>query len=429
MAGGNRIVTTQQRDTLGRRRVVITGMGALTPLGLNVEDTWQGLLAGRSGIDRITLLDLSECTCRIGGELKGFDARDYLGPKVARRMTRFSQLATVSAQMALEDAALTLTAEEKEDAGVVIGTATGATIVEAEVTIPLLISRGFRRISPFHCITAAANMASFRIAESTGFRGYNSTIVTACAAGTQAMGEAVELIRHGRAEVVLCGGSEATLASMPFACFAAMKALSTRNDEPRAASRPFDADRDGFVMSEGAAVFVLEQLEYALARGARIYAEVVGHAANSDGYHAIAPDPEATGPIKAMRQALADARLGPDAVDTINAHGTSTPLGDVAETQAIKEVFGDGAYSVPVSANKSMLGHAMGAGGALELLACVLAIRDNQIPPTINLDQPDPECDLDYVPHHARAARVDVVLKNSFGMGSQNACVVLRRYP
>ena len=420
---------TQRRDHLGRRRVVITGMGALTPLGLNVEDTWQGLLAGRSGIDRITLLDLSECACQIGGEVKGFNARDYLGPKAARRMTRFSQFAMISAQMALEDAALTLTAEEKEDAGVVMGTGVGGTVVSAEVAIPRLKSHGFRSVSPFYIIESAPNMASFRIAETTGFRGYNSTVVTACAAGAQAMGDAAELIRHGRAEVLLCGGSEATLSSMPFASFAVMKALSTRNDEPGAASRPFDAGRDGFVMSEGAAVFVLERLEHALARGARIYAEVVGYAANSDGYHAIAPNPEPTGAIKAMRQALADAGLGPEAVDTINAHGTSTPLGDVAETKAIKAVFGDGAYNVPVSANKSMLGHALGAGGALELLACVLTIRDNQIPPTINLDQPDPECDLDYVPHHARAARVDVVLKNSFGMGSQNACVVLGRYP
>ena len=422
-------MTTQRRDHLGRSRVVITGMGALTPLGLNVEDTWQGLLAGRSGIDRITMVDLSECTCQIGGEVRGFNARDYLDSKVARRMTRFSQLATVSAQMALEDAALTLTAEEKEDAGVVIGTAIGGAFVETEAVIPQLKTHGFRRISPFHLIAAPPNMASFHIAETTGFRGYNSTVVTACAAGAQAMGDAAELIRHGRAEVLLSGGSEATLSSMPFASFAVMKALSTRNDEPSAASRPFDAGRDGFVMSEGAAVFVLERLEHALTREARIYAEVVGCAANSDGYHAIAPNPEPTGAIKAMRQALADAGLGPEAVDTINAHGTSTPLGDVAETKAIKAVFGDGAYNVPVSANKSMFGHALGAGGALELLACVLTIRDNQIPPTINLDQPDPECDLDYVPHHARAARVDVVLKNSFGMGSQNACVVLRRYP
>jgi len=422
-------MTTQQRDHLGRRRVVITGMGALTPLGLNVEDTWQGLLAGRSGIDRITMFDLSECTCQIGGELKGYRVRDFLDPKVARRMTRFSQLALVSAQMAVEDAALTLTAEEKEDAGVLIGTAIGGVMVEAEVAIPRLHSHGFRRISPFHLIAATPNMAAFHIAEANGFRGYNSTMVTACAAGTQAMGDAAELIRHGRAEVMLCGGSESTLCQALFASFAVMRALSTRNDEPHAASRPFDANRDGFVLSEGAAIFVLEHLEHALARGARIYAEVVGHASNSDGYHAIAPNPEATGPIKAMREALADAGLGPDAVDTINAHGTSTPLGDVVETKAIKAVFGDGAYNVPVSANKSMLGHAMGASGAMELLACVLAIRDNQIPPTINLDHPDPECDLDYVPNHARAARVDLVLKNSFGMGSQNACVVLGRYP
>jgi 3-oxoacyl-[acyl-carrier-protein] synthase II len=422
-------MTTQQRDHLGRHRVVITGMGALTPIGLSVEDTWQGLLAGRSGIDRITRLDLSECPCQIGGELKGFHARDYLNPKVARRMSRFSQMATISAQMALEDAALTLTAEEKEDAGVVMGTAIGSAIIEAEAAIPRQKSQGFMRISPFHVIAAAPNMASFHIGKNTGFRGYHRTVVTACAAGAQAMGDAAEMIRHGRAEVMLCGGSESSLSSMAFAGFAVMSALSTRNDEPWAASRPFDVDRDGFVISEGAAVYVLERLEHALARGAKIHAEVIGYAANSDGYHTIAPDPDATGPIKAMRQALADAGLGPEAVDMINAHGTATPLGDVAETRAIKAVFGDGAYNVPISANKSMFGHAMGASGALELLACVLAIRDNQIPPTINLDQPDPECDLDYVPHHARTARVDVVLKNSFGMGSQNACVVLRRYP
>jgi 3-oxoacyl-[acyl-carrier-protein] synthase II len=271
-------------------------------------------------------------------------------------------------------------------------------------------------------------MAAFHIAELTGFHGHNSTTVTACAAGTQAIGDAAEVIRSGRARVVLCGGTEATLGPLLFASFAVMSALSTRNDDPGAASRPFDAERDGFVISEGAAIFVLETLENAVQRGARIYAELVGYAANSDGYHTIAPKPDASGPIKAMRQALDDAGLGSDAVDLINAHGTATPLGDVAETKAINAVFGERAYEIPVTANKSMLGHALGAAGALEMLACVLAIRDQRTPPTINLDHADPECDLDYVGNTARSLRVDVVLKNSFGMGNQNACLVVKRY-
>jgi 3-oxoacyl-[acyl-carrier-protein] synthase II len=411
-----------------RRRVVITGLGALTPLGLTVEETWQNLLAGRSGIDRITSVDLSECTCQIGGELKGFDPRAYLGAKEARRMARFSQLAVIAAQMAVDDAGLALSDEEKEDGGVVIGTAVGGSVIETEALKSSMDRRGFMRVSPFHLTALPPNMAAFHIAEATGFHGHNSTTVTACAAGAQAIGDAAELIRSGRAEVVLCGGTEATLCPGAFASFAVMNALSTRNDDPSAASRPFDAERDGFVMSEGAAVFVVESLEHAQRRGAHIYAELGGYAANSDGYHAIAPNPEPTGPIKAMRQALADAGLGPVGVDYINAHGTATPLGDVAETVAIKAVFGERAYQVPITANKSMVGHGLGAAGAIETLACVLSIRDQQIPPTINLDYADAECDLDYVPHTARRARVDVVLKNSFGMGNQNACLVVKRY-
>jgi 3-oxoacyl-[acyl-carrier-protein] synthase II len=409
-------------------RVVITGLGALTPLGLSVEETWQGLLAGRSGIERITSLDLSECTCQIGGELKGFDPRTYLGAKEARRMARFSQLAVIAAQMAIDDAGLALTDEEKEEAGVVLGTAVGGTVIETEAAKQRMDSRGFMRVSPFHLTALPPNMAAFHVAEATGFHGHNSTTVTACAAGAQAIGDAMDLIRAGRAQVVLAGGTEATLCATAFASFAVMGALSSRNDDPGAASRPFDTERDGFLMSEGAAILVLESLEHARRRGAQVYAELVGYAANSDGYHAIAPNPEPTGPIKAMRQALAGAGFQPQDVDVINAHGTSTPLGDVAETKAIKAVFGERAYQVPITANKSMLGHGLGAAGAMETLASVLSIRDNQIPPTINLDQPDPECDLDYVPRVARAARIDVVLKNSFGMGNQNACLVLKRY-
>jgi 3-oxoacyl-[acyl-carrier-protein] synthase II len=301
-------------------------------------------------------------------------------------------------------------------------------VVETEVGKERMDARGFMRISPFHLTALPPNMAAFHIAEATGFRGHNSTTVTACAAGAQAIGDAAEVIRSGRAQVVLAGGTEATLGPIAFASFAVMRALSTRNDDPAAASRPFDIDRDGFVMSEGATVFVLESLEHARRRGAHVCAEIAGYAANSDGYHPIAPNPEPTGPIKAIRQALADAGLDPEAVDTINAHGTATPLGDVTETKAIKAVFGDRAYELPVTANKSMFGHGLGAAGAMEMIASVLAIRDNQIPPTINLDRPDPECDLDYVPHTARMAQVNVVLKNSFGMGNQNACLVLRRF-
>jgi 3-oxoacyl-[acyl-carrier-protein] synthase II len=289
-------------------------------------------------------------------------------------------------------------------------------------------TRGFMRVSPFHLTAMLPNMAAFHVAEATGFHGHNGTVVTACAAGAQAIGDAMDLIRAGRAQVMLAGGTESSLCATAFASFAVMGALSTRNDDPGGSSRPFDAGRDGFVMSEGTAIFVLESLDYARRRGARIYAELLGYATNSDGYHAIAPNPDPTGPIKAMRQAVADAGLRLQDIDLINAHGTATPQGDVAETKAIKAVFGERAYQVPITANKSMLGHGLGSAGAMEALACVLSIRDNQIPPTINLDQPDPECDLDYVPLVARAAQVDVVLKNSFGMGNQNACLVLRRY-
>lgn len=415
------------RNHVGRRRVVITGLGALTPLGLSAEETWEGLLAGRSGIDRIDIPELEDCPCQIAGEVKGFDPGAYLGIKEARRMARFSQMAVIATQMALEDAHLSLSDEEKEHVAVVNGTAVGGAVIETEDGLRRLGTKSLMRISPNHLLSLPPNMAAFQIARTFGFRGYSSTTVTACAAGAQAIGDAAEVIRSGRAEVAVGGGTEATLTPVAFASFAIMRALSTRNDDPPAASRPFDVDRDGFVMSEGAATYILESLEHALGRGARIYAEVIGYAANSDGYHVIAPNPDPIGPIKAIRYALDDAGLNPEDVDYINAHGTGTPLGDVAETQAIKAVFGDRAYDIPISASKSMLGHGLGAAGAMEMIACVLAIRDQKISPTINLDEPDPECDLDYVPHTARAAKVDVVLKNSFGMGNQNACLVLRR--
>lgn len=409
-------------------RVVITGLGALSPVGLTADETWENLLAGRSGIDNITIEGLEDCTCQIAGELKGFEPQSYLGFKEARRMARFSQMAVIAAQMALEDSGLNLSDDEKEDAGVVTGTAVGGTVIETEGGLKRLGEKSLMRISPNHLLTMIPNMAAFHIARTFGFHGYCNTTVTACAAGAQAIGDAAQWIRHGRSQAMIGGGSEATLTPLAFASFAVMRALSTRNGDPAAASRPFDIDRDGFVMAEGSAMYVLESLEHALERGARIYAEVRGYAANTDGYHVIAPNPDPAGPIKAIRQALADAGIGPEDVDYINAHGTGTPLGDIAETKAIKAVFGERAYDIPISATKSMLGHSLGATGALETLACVLAIRDNRISPTINLDNPDPECDLDYVPHTSRAAKVDVVLKNSFGMGNQNVCLVLSRY-
>jgi 3-oxoacyl-[acyl-carrier-protein] synthase II len=408
--------------------VVITGLGALTPVGLTVEETWENLVAGQSGIGEMTMVELEDCPCQIAGELKGFDPGNYLDRKEAKRLARFSQMAVIAAQMALDDSGIELSDAEREEVGVVTGTAVGGTVIETEDGLRRLGERSLMRISPNHLLALPPNMAAFHIAKNFGFHGYCNTTVTACAAGAQAIGDAAEVIRHGRAEVMISGGSEATLTPLAFASFAVMRALSTRNGNPAAASRPFDAKRDGFVMSEGAAIFVLESLDHALQRGARIYAEVVGYAANTDGYHVIAPNPDPAGSIKAIRQSLADAGIGPEEVDYINAHGTGTPLGDVAETNAIKEVFGERAYQVPVSATKSMLGHALGAAGALESLACVLAIRDQKIPPTINLNHPDPECDLDYVPHTARDAKLDIVLKNSFGMGNQNACLVFKRY-
>ncbi len=309
----------------------------------------------------------------------------------------------------------------------VTGTAVGGTVIETEDGLRRLGTKSLMRVSPNHLLSMPANMAAFSIAQTFGLHGYNSTTVTACAAGAQAIGEAAEVIRRGRAEVMITGGAEATLTPLAFASFAVLRALSTRNGNPAAASRPFDADRDGFVMSEGSAIFVLESLEHALRRGARIYAEIMGYSANSDGYHVIAPNPNPSGPIKAIRRALADADIGPEKIDYINAHGTGTPLGDIAETKAIKAVFGERAYQIPISATKSMLGHGLGCAGAMEMLACVFSIRDNRIHPTINLDTPDPECDLDYVPHTARDAQVNVVLKNSFGMGNQNACVIVGR--
>jgi len=410
-----------------RRRVVITGMGAITCLGLNVHDFWQGLLAGRSGIGPITQFDASAYPCRIAAEVKGFDPRQYMDFKEARRTARCTHFAVAAARQALEDARLTTPFANEDRVGVLLGTGVGG-LPEAIESFKIMQEKGGLRLNPFAGTAILANMPTFHVANTLGAKGYNSTVVTACAAGTQAVGEAAAVIRRGSADVMLTGGVEAIICEMAIAVFSVMRTLPTRNDEPTKASRPFDAQREGFVLGEGAGILVLEELSHALGRGAHIYAEVLGHAANSDAYHVAAPDPEARGAILAMREALADAGITPEQVDYINAHGTGTPLNDAAETMAIKQVFGEYAYKVPISSTKSMIGHAMGAAGALEAIVCALTIRDQIIHPTVNYEFPDPACDLDYVPNQARPALVDIVLSNSFGLGSQNACLVLGRF-
>ena len=408
-------------------RVVITGLGAITPLALSVEETWQGLIAGRSGIARVTQFDPSDYPTQILGEVKGFNARDYMDRKKAKRMARFSQFAVAATGMALEDAGLAIDEENTEEIGVLLGNAIGG-IEETEKACRIMLERGGMRISPFYVVMMPPNLAAFQVAYTYGIKGYSSTISTACAAGTQAIGEAAEVIRRGKARVMVAGGTEGGACELALAVFCVGRAYSTRNDEPERACRPFDKDRDGFVGGGGSGILILESLEHALERGARIYAEVLGYGASNDAYHLIAPDPEGTGAARAVRWALEDAGVQPSEVDYINAHGTGTPLGDVSETLAIKKVFGDHAYHVPISSSKSMIGHLWGAAGAVESIVCILTIRDNVIHPTINLETPDPDCDLDYVPNVARKAQVDIATCNSFGLGGQNACAVYGRY-
>lgn len=409
------------------RRVVVTGMGAVTPLGLCVDQFWSGLVEGRSGIKRITEFDASEYPTQIAGLIRGFDARDFMDGKEARRMARFSQFAVAAARMALEDAGLPTDGRRREDAGVLLGCGIGG-LEETHEAVRTLITRGGMRISPFYIVMIPPNMASFHVAKTFGFVGYNGTCTTACAAGTQAIGEAAEIIRRGDANVMIAGGTEAAFGELGLAAFAVGRAYSTRNDEPEKASRPFDLDRDGFVGSEGCGILILERLSHALKRGARIYAEVLGYGASNDAYHLIAPDPEARGATQAMRAALRNAGVDPANVDYVNAHGTGTPLGDVAETVAIKKALGDHAYEVAISSTKSMIGHLWGAAGAAEAIATIKAIETGIVHPTINLETPDPDCDLDYVPLKARRMEVNIAISNSFGLGGQNASIVFARY-
>lgn len=409
-------------------RVVITGLGVISVLGFSAKALWESLLEGRSGISRITSFDASELPCQIAGEIPDFNPENYMPRKEARRLPRSSQMALASAMGAIADAGLPEVLPEPERSGVAFGTAIGG-IDTVYDNIELLREEGYNRVSPFALPAAIPNYSAFVLARQFQCLGPNSTICTACATSTQAIGEATEFIRRGAADVVLTGGTEATIQDFTIGGFAAMRALPVNyNDHPECASRPFDSDREGFIFSEGAACLVLENLDHARQRGAKIYAEVAGHASAADGYHIAAPDPEAAGPIRTMRWALRDAGLGPEQVDYINAHGSSTPLNDLTETRAIKEVFREHAYRVPISSTKSMLGHAMGASGGLEAVACAMSISTGWIHPTINYKTPDPQCDLDYVPNEARKTNVDVALSNSFGLGGQNACLVLKRF-
>ncbi len=410
-----------------RRRVVITGLGAMTPLGLTMQETWEGLLAGRSGIAKITQFDASDLPVYIAGELKGFKGREYINFKEARRMSRCSQVAVATAQEALRDAKLELPLADEERVGVVVGSGVGG-FPRALEGIETYRTKGIERVSPFSLTSTLVNMPSHHVSLWSGAKGPISTVVAACATGTQAVGEASEFIRRGAADAMICGGVEALIHFSAIVGFSAMRALSTRNDEPERASRPFDADRDGFVFSEGCAIFVLEALEHAQARGARIHAEVLGHASSSDAFHVAQPDPEGMGASRAMQWALDDAGLQPIDIGYINAHGSSTPLSDPIETKAIKRTFGECAYDIPISSTKSMIGHAMGGAGAIEAAVCALTVEHGIIHPTINLETPDPECDLDYVPEGARKANVRAAISNSFGLGGQNACLVVGRF-
>jgi len=410
-----------------RKRVVVTGVGALTPVGNNPTEYWEGLLSGRSGIAPITLFDASQHKCRIAGEVKGYNPQDYLDAKDAKRMDRFAQFAVSASLQAIRDAQFVINELNAEQVGVIIGTGVGGIkVLEDQQTVYL--TKGPDRCSPFMVPMMIANMAAGLTAIHTGAKGPNSCPVTACAAGSNAVGDAFRLIQGGYAQAMLCGGAEAAVTPLSVAGFASARTLSTRNDDPAHASRPFDRDRNGFVMGEGSGILLLEELGHALSRGARIYAEIVGYGMTCDAYHMTSPVPGGEGATRAVQLALKDAQLNPEQVNYINAHGTSTEMNDVTETAAIKKALGESAYKVAISSTKSMTGHLLGGSGGIEAVATVMAIANDQIPPTINLDNPDPECDLDYVPNFSRAQTIDVALSNSFGFGGHNVTLAFKKY-
>ena len=416
-------------DAKGRPRIVVTGIGVMSPIGHTMAESWDSLLNGRSGIGPITQFDASDLPCQIAGEVKDFSAKKYMSFKEARRMSRVSQLSVAAAVMALEDAGFpNNVVPNPERAGTLVGVGVGGFEVAVE-QLDILHEQGLKRVSPFAMTAFLPNMPSYHVSLLAQTMGPISTVVSACATGTQAIGEAMEMIRRGLADVVLTGGAEGLIHEAAIAGFSAMRALSTaHNDNPGVASRPFDKTRDGFILSEGAGIMVIETLEHALNRGANIYAELLGHASSSDAFHVAAPDPEAAGAVRAMKWSLADAGVDTDSVSYINAHGTSTPVNDAMETHAVKTLFGEQAYEVPISSSKSVMGHAMGAAGAIEAIFCINALKHDILPPTWNYETPDPECDLDYVPNGPRQAEVNVAMSNSFGLGGQNACLVMGKY-
>jgi 3-oxoacyl-[acyl-carrier-protein] synthase II len=410
-----------------RRRVVVTGMGVISPVGNDVQTFWNALIEGKSGIRVIDRFDVSEYPTKIAGMVEGFNPEDFIDKKEAKRMDRFAQFAVACALMAKNDAGLEITPENAERIGVYIGSGIGGlhTLMEQH---QILLEKGPRRVSPFLIPMMISDMASGQVSIILGAKGPNSSPISACATGTNAIGDAFKIIERGHADVMFTGGSEATIHPIALAGFSAARALSQRNDEPERASRPFDRDRDGFVMGEGAGVLVLEALDHALARGAKIYAEIIGYGMSGDAYHITQPAPEGEGAARAMREALRDAGIEPSEVDYINAHGTSTDFNDKFETSAIKKAFGDAAYKVAISSTKSMTGHLLGAAGAIEAVASILAIKHDIIPPTINYENPDPDCDLDYVPNVARRTKVEVAMSNSLGFGGHNASIIFKEY-
>ncbi len=409
------------------RRVVVTGLALLTPLGNDVKSSWEALINGKSGIGPITRFDCSQFATKIAGEIKGFDPLKFIPKKQVQRMDRFNQYAVAAAIMLLEDANFKITEKNCGKVGILLGCGLGG-LETIEEFHSRLVKKGPSRISPFYIPKLISNIAPGQIAIFTGAKGPNLVTTSACASGVHSIGYAYSDIKLGRADVMICGGVESTITPMAISGFNAMKALSTRNDEPQKASRPFDKDRDGFVISEGCGLLLLEELNHALDRGARIYAEICGYGASADAYHITAPDETGEGMALAMKNALEEAKVDPNEIDHINAHGTSTYWNDICETRAIKKVFGKHAYNIPITANKSMIGHALGAAGGIESVFSVLTLYDGIIPPTINLENPDPECDLDYVPNVARKEQVNYVLCNSFGFGGTNACVLFKRF-
>lgn len=408
-------------------RVVVTGMGMITPLGIGVESTWSNLLAGKSGIGPITRFDTHGFDTTIAGEVQDFHPEDFIAKKLIKRMDLFSHFALAASVMAMQDAGLTVTPELSSQVGTIVGCGLGG-LDTIEKYHRILMEKGPRKVSPFLIPMLIANMAPGLVAMQFGAQGPNTSTVTACASGAHAIGDAFKVIQRGAAKVMITGGVEAVITPLAVAGFNAMKALSTRNGEPQKASRPFERHRDGFVIGEGGGIMILEELEFAQRRGAKIYGEIIGYGMSGDAYHMTAPSPDGAGAVLCMQRALEDAGLGVDEVDFINAHGTSTPLNDISETMALKKVFGERAYRIPISATKSMTGHLLGGAGAIEAIFTILSLQRGMLPPTINYDEPDPECDLDYVPNQARAASVRIGMSNSFGFGGTNAVLIFKRF-